>query len=124
LIGEEGGIKKAPRLWQYNTKSFEEKTSGTIKKKSSDASVVFLTSRCDKRNGVTTIFSNFLRRETEIVWRPQTNERGTVSVSIGRRKFHDQGGLDGGRGYLGHCSINYRRQEIIIHFNKNLKIRL
>jgi hypothetical protein len=28
-----GGIKKAPKLWQYNTKSFEEKTSGTIKKR-------------------------------------------------------------------------------------------
>jgi hypothetical protein len=31
LIGEEGGIKKGPKL--YNTKSFEEKTSGTIKKR-------------------------------------------------------------------------------------------
>jgi hypothetical protein len=33
LIGEVGGIKKAAKLWQYNTKSFEEKTSGTIKKR-------------------------------------------------------------------------------------------
>jgi hypothetical protein len=33
LIGEEGGIKKAPKLWQYNTKSFEEKTNGTIEKR-------------------------------------------------------------------------------------------
>jgi hypothetical protein len=126
LIGKEGGIKKAPKLWNYNTKSFEEKTSGTIKKKSSDASVFFLPSRCEKRNGVATIFSNFLRRERKRcckrwrggVSRPQTNERGTVSVSIGRRKFHEQGGLDGGRAYVAHCSVNYPRQEIIIHFNK------
>jgi hypothetical protein len=60
-------MKKAPKLWQYNTKSFEENTSGTINKKSSDASIFFLPSRCDKRNGVATIFSNFLRRETEML---------------------------------------------------------
>jgi hypothetical protein len=78
-----------------------------------------------ERNGVATIFSNFLRRERDAAsdgaaeFRGhKANERGTVSVSIGRRKFHEQGGLDGGRAYLAHCSVNYPRQEIIIHFNK------
>ncbi len=83
-------------------------------------------SHLEKRNGVATISSKFLRREREIcckrwrggVSRPQANERGTVSVSIGRRKFHEQGGLDGGRAYLAYCSVNYPRQEIITHFNE------